>query len=254
MVQKPSESVIQFGDNIRLIGQKVFAEHTDANDLVIESFCGGLCDTNLASKMLQKGYKSLSEAIKYAASRKEATNIRNTLIEQRSGRGMSSKDISVLPAEVTAPEPPPHNTQGTGNQPLDRGTFRCYGCNAVGHYKRDCPNRLPQDDVCHYCKKHGHWKRDCFKWLNANTPTRGSVENSRYKRGQYNTGGSYNSRGGGTSYSNRGARGGMPSTRGSFRGQPNFRLGPGTPTTDNRGGRTGSVRFIPTSTLSDRGH
>ena len=83
MVQRQAEGVTEFGDAVRLLGQKIFGPETDANVLVIESFCAGLRDTNLASKMVQKEFKSLSVAIKYAVSRKELTNIKNVLVEHR---------------------------------------------------------------------------------------------------------------------------------------------------------------------------
>ena len=84
-VQGLAEGVTEFGDHaIRLLGQKIFgSDQTDGNALVIESFCVGLRDTNLASKMVQKEFKSLSVAIKYAVSRKELTNIKNVFVEQR---------------------------------------------------------------------------------------------------------------------------------------------------------------------------
>lgn len=224
IVQNPSESVSQFGDNIRFIGQKVFAEGTDRNALVIESFCAGLRDTTLASKMLQRSFDTLSEAVKFAMSRKEVTNIKSVLIEQR--RGGSTKDISVLTTDVNAATPQA-NTTSVSNQPRTRSTFRCYSCNKEGHYKRDCPNKLPQNDVCHYCKKSGHWKRDCFKWLRENNHTRGSVQNGRYIRGQYNQGG-YNSwRGDYSAHTNEGNP--NTNTRGAHRGLSNFRARPGTP-------------------------
>ena len=83
-VQGLAEGVTEFGDAIRLLGQKIFgSDQTDGNAFVIDSFCTGLRDTNLGSKMVQKEFKSLSEAIKYAVSRKELTNIKNVLVEQR---------------------------------------------------------------------------------------------------------------------------------------------------------------------------
>ena len=82
-IQGLAENVTEFGDAIRLLGQKIFGTETDGNAMVIESFCAGLYDANLASKMVQKDFKSLSEAIKYAVSRNELTNIKNVLVEQR---------------------------------------------------------------------------------------------------------------------------------------------------------------------------
>ena len=192
-VQGPDEGTIEFGDGVRLLGQKVYGTDFESNQVVIESFCAGLRDANLASKMLQKKFANLTEAINYAATRKETVNIKNVLVKQR-GAGVSpNTNVSLHPVEVKPVtnvdevncNPAdnqeksryiPRNEQGSSTYvPRQSGHFQatytaprsvrprnndivCYGCHQIGHIRRFCPNSR----------------------VSSGGNTRGSVVNNRY--------------------------------------------------------------------------
>ena len=204
-VQGPDESVIEFGDAIRLLGQKVYGSATDTNGTVIESFSAGLLDANLAAKMLQKSFTNLTEAIDYAVARKEATNIKNVLVHQRGLNGTKNvRDLSVLPAETTPIEgqitqDPCSNNDSDFHAPIQQ-TYRrrdnikvCYNCSRRGHVSAEC--RFPRSReqgfshrngpiICFKCHKPGHVQRFCR--VSQPTPgrgyTHGNVVNDRYVR------------------------------------------------------------------------
>ena len=83
-VQGKDEAIEDFGDAVRLLGQKIHGKNgAESNQQVIEAFCAGLGNPDLASKLLCKKFEKLTGAINYAVSRKEATNIKSVISRQR---------------------------------------------------------------------------------------------------------------------------------------------------------------------------
>jgi hypothetical protein len=184
-VQGPSEGIIEFGDEIRLLGQKIYGnEQAETNRVVIESFCAGISDHGIAAKMLQKKFENLTGAINFAVSRKETLNIKNALSQQRSTASHGG-NVSVLPLDregtVTRRRSESGSSRETGvggrmgSSSASHETRVCYGCQKMGHISRDCPSGSPRETggrmgsssasqetrVCYGCQKMGHILRDC---------------------------------------------------------------------------------------------
>ena len=224
-IQGTSEDVVSFGDSIRLLGQKIYGTATDTNTTVIESFCAGLRDADLASKMLGKTFANLNEAINYATARKETSNIKSVLIQQRDAMANKSCDVSLMAADgkhKIAEMDVDSDVRNTGpvssaykqSRTNSNSSRVCFNCYEVGHIQRSCPNQrsrtAQQSIVCYYCKKPGHIRRNCYLLQNSN------------KRGQgyrpaSNT---YDTRGY-TSGQNFRAEPGFPRTSPAFRGRGN---------------------------------
>ena len=198
--QKPNETLSDFGEAIRSLGQLLYGTECETNSMVIETFCIGIIDSGVSAKMLQKTFDSLADAIKYARARKQNTNIKNFLVENRSGpSNVVDHEISVLPANVhdVSRLTRHHNTAGQSNSipqfynrqhnvrdntvhsgaanfqnsrnNFSRETRTCYYCNRVGHIQKFCPDKGTNDQdpqkfrhvVCHRCHKKGHIRKFC---------------------------------------------------------------------------------------------
>lgn len=99
--QKPDESMDDFGDAVRSLGQLLYDTGCETNSMVIETFCVGLSDSDLSAKLLQKKFETLTSAMKYANSRKQNKCIKSFLAENTAGQSSAlGQDITVLPANV----------------------------------------------------------------------------------------------------------------------------------------------------------
>ena len=162
---------------MRLLGRRVYGSEAEGTQEVVECFCGGLRDTDLAAKMLQKRFDSLSAAIEYASERKGTSNIKAMLTHRATGK-MRATDASLLNMECsegtvvreevdavqagrqsTHPKVQPpvtrqqnqfagpsgqqqHQQLGQPTSTYTRGDVVCYNCRGVGHIRRDCT--MPQ--------------------------------------------------------------------------------------------------------------
>ena len=189
-VQGSDEEIEDFGDAVRLLGQKVHGQAgAESNQQVIEAFCAGLRDPALASKLLSKKFENLTAAINFALARKGTTNIKNVISRQRarSESGATGAlpntgteaDISwaladrslgrsVSPARpVTEDRNSVPNLQQQGQVPRDNRT--CYRCHRVGHIERFCDQAAPalsrprgaEQIICYQCGLPGHIRRNC---------------------------------------------------------------------------------------------
>ena len=205
-VQSETEEIEDFGDEIRLLGQKVHGkDRAETNEMVIEAFCAGVRDTALASKLLSKKFEDLTSALNFAVARRETTNIKKVLNTQRAST--KTGDISLFPSgaariestdrvvERPAPRsgsPSRPGSQSHGNSYNGAGqqdTRRCYRCDGIGHFQRFCrasPSRpgpsqasgyngAGQHDTrrCYRCNSIGHVQRFCRASL-ASSPSRGA--------------------------------------------------------------------------------
>lgn len=147
-VQGNNEGIEDFGDAIRLLGQKVHGQNAETSQQVIEAFCAGLRNPELASKLLCKEFKTLKAAIAYAVSRKEAFNIKAVISSQEAsawdGRAESLHNLG-SEAETSAACAVRETAGGMRSAPPARqgagggvDTRVCWGCNRVGHIKRFC--------------------------------------------------------------------------------------------------------------------
>ena len=199
--QGSSETVEEFGDAIRLLGRRVYGSEAEGTQEVVECFCGGLRDTDLAAKMLLKRFESLAAAIKYASERKDASNVKALLTQHRTAGKMRATDASLLNLEcsegsggileevdaVQSTQPRvqqpaarrqnqitgPSGQQQVGQMPSSMSSVVCYNCRGIGHVRRDCT--MPQQPfsdirsqqprrapvICHNCGRPGHIKRFC---------------------------------------------------------------------------------------------
>ena len=188
-VQSETEEIEDFGDEIRLLGQKVHGkDRAETNEMVIEAFCAGVRDTALASKLLSKKFEDLTSALNFAVARRETTNIKKVLNTQRAST--KTGDISLFPSgagEVAPtnrgverpvnssapPSGPGSHNPGPGSRysgMQHRDTRRCYRCNSIGHVQRFCraslassPSRgaSPGQIVCYQCGDFGHIRANC---------------------------------------------------------------------------------------------
>ena len=175
-IQGAGESVSEFGDAIRLLGIKVYgSDDIDENSVVIDSFCVGLADTDLSSKMLQKTFTSLAVAIKYAASKRESSDIGKFLTKNRTAHPNS--ELHVFPvAELrnTASGLPEHinATQSSLSNSTDNATnptqpLECTYCHKRYHDVQHCFKKArDRDQICVDCGTAGH--RFCNKPSNSN--------------------------------------------------------------------------------------
>lgn len=193
ILQKKDETHAQFGDSVRLLGRKVHGDKADCNPQVIESFCTGLQDTELASKMVHKTFGTLSEAVKYAESRKGAKHVKILLGGMRSASsGGPSRNLAVLPAVLERTDPSPPRPEPVRLQPIRR----CYNCDEPGHLAARCTkNRTSERTrsiVCRYCKREGHVMASCWQLKNQNEGYQrgnnryhgGSPDSNRYSNSQ----------------------------------------------------------------------
>ena len=186
-VQTENEEIEDFGDEIRLLGQKVHGkDRAETHEMVIEAFCAGVRDTALASKMLSKKFESLTDAINFAIARRETSNIKTVLNARRA----SSKtgNIALFPSGAREVEPADRGVErsvqrgaspsGPGspnpgnmyNGREQRDNRRCFRCHAFGHIQRFCRASLastpprgasPGQIICFKCGDYGHIRPNC---------------------------------------------------------------------------------------------
>ena len=186
-VQGKDESIEDFGDSIRLLGQKVHGKGVaETCQNVVEAFCAGLRDPKLASKMLSKVFTSLTEAINFAVSRQETCNIKDVIDRQRAMSRSANDSTEVLPNQEGEVK-----TSGVATPPLTqcRGSSRrqhggdsriCFLCHRVGHVQKFCDQlmsspKLPGQIFCYRCGRAGHISRNC----RGPVTVRGSEQNFR---------------------------------------------------------------------------
>ena len=194
-VQSKDEGIEDFGDAVRLLGQKVHGQSgAETNQSVIEAFCAGLRNPELASKLLRKKFENLTAAINYAVSRKEVTNIKNVISRQRAtswdGTPEALHNLGKEADASTASGTWPRHREGSPARqatwsnvdhhqgPRFSDSRTCFRCNRVGHIERFCNQALPASPrprqsgqiTCYQCGLPGHIRRDC----RASTPTRGA--------------------------------------------------------------------------------
>ena len=212
--QKSTETLGEFGDAVRQLGIKVYgSQAVDTSANVIESFCAGVFDPELGSKLLQKKFETLAAAIQFAVTKKESSNIKKYLAEKR-GKSDNFHDVSVLPV-VQEDQPGPsglnnnfhrqaraqdQNKVSSGN--VTPRNFICFNCGTPGHIRKDC-RKPPQNAgrntsnsdksrgsiTCYQCGEIGHIARFCRK-RQFTAPGRG--RNGNFRGGPGNT---YRSRG-----------------------------------------------------------
>ena len=181
--QSADEDIIKFGDAIRELGIKIYGAEVESNAAVIESFCVGVRDSELGSKLLQKTFTKLSEAIEYALSRGETRNIKKLLTQVKSS---SNLNVSVLHSTVNNPgndDPSAHlvsvpaeRENKKNPQQFEKNNIICYRCQERGHYARDCvePSKCAgrrQPIICYGCSLPNHIISQC---RNIQQPTHNS--------------------------------------------------------------------------------
>ena len=196
-VQGKDEEIEDFGDAVRLLGQKVHGQsEAETNQQVIEAFCAGLRNPDLASKLLCKQFDNLTGAINYAVSRKESTNIKQVISRQRarswdgateslhnagnavgtsSALALRQTDRGGSPVMQDRPDATPvrrgarNGSYGSGQGPSGGETRTCFRCRRVGHIERFCNQPIQPSStggqsvqpICYRCGVSGHMRRDC---------------------------------------------------------------------------------------------
>ena len=81
-----------------------------------------------------------------------------------------------------------------GNNARNNGAIKCFKCNKLGHYARDCRSRIGNNNgnsqgnsnnsniECYRCHKKGHLARNCW----ANISQNGGRDNRNRDEGNYN--------------------------------------------------------------------
>ncbi len=163
--QQKSESIADFGYEMQVLGQKANGDNGVNSPQVIEAFCSGLLDQDLAAKMLLKmsTFDTLKAAVDHAVLKESALGIKNFIAKNRPSTSSSSRNQGVDVLECTmgddigvdsAPQDRPSDRSDPSNQGF-AGNTRNRGASS---------NSAPRETrICRFCKIRGHLFRDCFK-------------------------------------------------------------------------------------------
>lgn len=222
-LQKHNESITDYANRIQTLGTKAFAEDSETSKTVIEAFCSGLVDGQLAAKMWRKiaTFDTLKKAIAYGTEREAVSNL-TSFIDRQHQAASSSQDRKQTRAEVLAvsdsvatqqdapnellavsasappPNAPPYRSHEQGPQRFmdhnvqrqDQGTRS----NQAYHQndRRSSNNNrggngrfraVGEQRSCYYCQMKGHVQADCYRRQNDQGQNQGQYQGQNQGRG-----------------------------------------------------------------------
>ena len=173
--QKDKESITDFGYEIQVLAQKAEIENVDTSREIIEAFCSGLNDSQLAAKMLLKldTFTSLKDAIEYAMQRESTQKINDFITVSRSTQLTSGKSVDILAndfSEIMLDEKEiATRSNDTTNKTTEEGGKNSYrrGTAYSNRYRGGTNQQQSRERrTCRYCHIRGHLVRDCYKRKN----------------------------------------------------------------------------------------
>ena len=187
-VRKNNESLSELAHDISKLVRKAYIELTPKmkDTIAKDTFIETLSDRELELAVFQGNTKSLQDAVKgaieYEAFR--STRQRKSLGSVREYVSQTSDDSSDQGFQNRIAELEKQmetlrvakfggvNKPGKSETIVGKGPKRCFGCNEVGHFITNCPEKTTGKTVidqtkaieCDFCGKLGHSMRVCWKY------------------------------------------------------------------------------------------
>ena len=185
--QKDKESITDFGYEIQVLAQKAEIENVDTSREIIEAFCSGLNDSQLAAKMLLKldTFTSLKDAIEYAMQRESTQKINDFITVSRRTQLASEKSVNILAndfSEIMLDEKEiASSSNDTTNKSTEESGQNSYrrGTAYSNRYRGGTNQQQSREQrTCRYCHIRGHLVRDCYK--RKNDYSKRQLRNTRF--------------------------------------------------------------------------
>ena len=193
LAQKKGESISDFVLRIEEIGSKAYSDYTLKEEASLSALIAGVASLGIRQKLLESDTNTFEDASRLAT---KLERIDTTLAGGKLQSEEQSLEFDVLrvnntdngaaafPNSSSSSRPqsyPVHTTNPSSRhvtfQPNShrgpRGQVRCYGCNELGHIRRNCPNSNRRSTyphhtqsglrsvTCYYCNQVGHYASHC---------------------------------------------------------------------------------------------
>ena len=140
--QESEESLAEFAFALELLANKANIPKDTRPELLVDSFCTGVRDTDLSIKLLETSFASLSLALDQAQKIEGASKIRN-FVRPSNSKADNEVDLEILAAETaTACQNPTTSTERPASS-SDRRPVRNFGSNVNATFGQNASSFQP---------------------------------------------------------------------------------------------------------------
>ena len=198
IAQMRDETIPDFILRIEEVGSKAYSDHVLKEEASLSALISGVSSLKIREKLLESDTSTFEEACRLAT---KLERIDTTLSGGKPGSSAEDLDFDVLRVDNEPVIPPPshppvntvsrpphtfgpprdynlsHGSAPPHNRSAPRQQIRCYGCNQLGHIRRNCPNsnrrsmpRQSSSVTCYNCNQVGHYASHCRQRRNNGNP------------------------------------------------------------------------------------